>query len=257
MFAKQAVSVIITSWNRWDVFDCINSVMDNTNSARDYEVVVFDNGSTSDIVKELRHLEGHGCIKLLVNEGPPKSWAWGMNEITRLCTKDWMTVPSLANDFLATEGWLEAMDEAIGTSKENPRYIQWAFAPVLENGQLQPEGFGGYVLEPARYAHASSEDPDYTGHALVSKLLWDCVGIYDEQFEPIYMEDVDWGIRLHMYLAEKPLLEALKYTPAIRLVKDSKIIHRKAGTVRGHGAAAWGANRERLLCKYPELQITS
>ena len=253
-----SVSVIITSWNRSEVVDAIESVQRCT-IGHDFEVVVSDNGSDAPLQDRLMDMKNLRMIDTLILRPPGdnQSWAAGMNEAVSHCSKEWATVPSMANDFLMQPGYMDAMERAINAcyaEGKDPTKIQWAFAPILFSGELQPEGFGGYVYEPARYAHAPSDNPDYTGHGLIHASLWEFVGGYDTQFTPIYMEDVDWGIRLHLALAAEgaSIKEAIKY-PAIVLVEDSKIIHRKAHTVRGHGSAAWQSNRQRLLQKFPEL----
>ena len=248
------VSVIVTSWNREEVVDCLVSISRHTDETA-YEVILTDNGSDQGLQEELQKCQHCGLINrlLLRSPGDGQSWAASMNEAVLASRGTWLVVPSLANDFVVTPNWLDAMARVV--RGDNARRVHWAFAVTQDGSQMQAEGFGGYVLEPARYAHDPDDDPDYTGHALLHRSLWDAVGPYDTQFEPIYMEDVDWGIRLHIYLSgEVDPVAALQHRPAIQLVPDAVLIHTKTHTVRGHGAAMWGRNRDRLLAKYPAIK---
>jgi GT2 family glycosyltransferase len=260
MTFNEMTSIIVLSYNRLEVVDCIKSIIENTDkSVTPYELLVHDNCSTDEVRDEVCQLDCEGYIDKIWMSPQRVSYSEALNHMLTLCDGEWLTIPAFANDLRATPDWLMQAHAEIdhhGTNYgiEKIRNIHWAFYITTEHSptMLQGTGWGGYV--GGTYAHTVNEDPDYTGYGLVHRSLFEKVGYLDTQFNPIYYEDTDYGVRVHKAASGcSNAKEALKYVPAVKLLTQSKLVHRHSETER-QGGAFVGVNQARFFAKYPELR---
>lgn len=192
-------SIIVLNWNgRHLLEECLDSVLSQT--FRDFETIVVDNGSTDGSVDFLN--EGWGrkinTIALSSNEG----FAGGNNAGIRASGGRWIIL--LNNDTAVDPGWLSALAAAIGRHLEagmfTPKILNYYRRDEIDNtGHLiYPDGL-------ARGRHRLEKDDgrfDEEGEAawpsgcagVYRKEMLDGIGLLDETFFA-YGEDVDLGLR--------------------------------------------------------------
>ncbi len=135
-------SVVILSMNRYDDLRAnINSLYKHTKLP--FEVIIFDNGSTQENVKNyLREIngktkaDGNGRIKVIFNEKNIGCSA-GRNEALRKVSPQTKYIATIDNDITYTKGWLEALIKAV----EHDEKIGAACTKlVLPQGDIQLTG---------------------------------------------------------------------------------------------------------------------
>jgi hypothetical protein len=169
------VSIVILTHNRLDVtIECINSIKAHTTN---YELIIVDNASSDDT---LGWLKSNVATAKIVENAENLGIAKGRNQGLRLTTADYVVM--MDNDIVVDEGWLE--DLFVG--------IKRGFDIV---------GLEGWQLDSRHIAYhkcvAVNERFDYLGGAcnLFKRIIFEKIGLLDENFSPAYYEDPDICIR--------------------------------------------------------------
>ena len=192
-------SVIILNWNgRHLLEECLDSV--SSQSFRDFETIVVDNGSTDGSVDWLKGRYGNAVstVALPSNLG----FAGGNNAGIRIARGRYVIL--LNNDTAVDPGWLTALADAVRRHPDagmfTPKILNYYRRDEIDNtGHLiYPDGM-------ARGRHRLEKDDgrfDGEGEALspsgcagvYRKEMLDEIGLLDESFFA-YGEDVDLGLR--------------------------------------------------------------
>ena len=192
-------SVIILNWNgRHLLEECLDSV--SSQSFRDFETIVVDNGSTDGSVAWLKDRYGNAVstVALPSNLG----FAGGNNAGIRVARGRYVIL--LNNDTAVAAEWLAALDEAV---RRHP--AAGMFTPKILNYYRRDEiDNTGHLIYPdglARGRDRLEKDDgrfDEEGECLwpsgcagvYKKEMLDRIGLLDESFFA-YGEDVDLGLR--------------------------------------------------------------
>lgn len=192
-------SVIILNWNgRHLLEECLASVL--SQSFRDFETIVVDNGSTDGSVAWLKERRGESVstVTLPLNLG----FAGGNNAGIRIARGEYVIL--LNNDTAVDPGWLAALAAAVrrhpAAGMFTPKILNYFRRDEIDNTGLviYPDGL-------ARGRHRLEKDDgrfDEEGEALVPSGCAGCygrrmlgeIGSLDESFFA-YGEDVDLGLR--------------------------------------------------------------
>jgi glycosyltransferase involved in cell wall biosynthesis len=144
-----------------------------------------------------------------------------MNIALKKAKGKFVTIPGIADDIEVQEGWVDDLKTGV-------------FQVFNPDGTL--ESYGGFV-NPEVFNTDSETEPDYGGYGIVSREVFEAVGLMDENFKPIYCEDADYGLRIHEAGFNLPVLSG-KITH----------YHEESGRVLGCG------NNKEYLWKKHKLQ---
>lgn len=114
-----------------------------------------------------------------------------MNNALKKAKGDYLTIPGIADDIEVAEGWLDNMIDFL---QNNKGVGMGVFKVSNPSGSL--ESYGGYFHPTERFNLTPDDDPQYCGYGLVTRECFEKVGLMDENFKPIYCEDVDYGLRV-------------------------------------------------------------
>lgn len=197
---KTLVSIVILNWNGLDVLGpCLSRVVESTNNV-DCEILVYDNGSTENGVKEL--VAKYPSAKLIASEFN-YGFAGGNNRASQHVFGEYIVF--LNNDTLPEDGWLIAML----SMAQSDSSIGLVGARIMnDNGTIQNAGayfdpsintyVGPYRGYPKDYpgAQAPRECEVYIACAvLIRRSLFDSVGGFDEGYFQGY-EDYDISLKI-------------------------------------------------------------
>lgn len=192
-------SVVILNWNgRHLLEECLDSV--SSQSFRDFEAIVVDNGSTDGSVDWLKDRYGDAVstVALPSNLG----FAGGNNAGIRVARGRYVIL--LNNDTAVDPGWLGALSDAVRRHRD-----AGMFAPKILNYYRRDEiDNTGHLIYPdgmARGRHRLEKNDgrfDEEGEVLspsgcagcYSRRMLDEIGLLDDAFFA-YGEDVDLGLR--------------------------------------------------------------
>ena len=176
------VSVILVNWNRCkDILDNIRWLRNQT--WQNQEIIVVDNGSTDDSLKELRSTQGILLIELPENLGPARA----RNEGIRKATGDYIL-------FLDSDSYLgrTGLEKLVTRMEQDPaigvigcRILNWFTGDIDQ--WFYPgsyEQFGDTEFETYSFSGA--------GALLRTSAVRSAGGFWDELF--IYNEEVDLSI---------------------------------------------------------------
>lgn len=195
-------SVVILNLNKKQLLDsCLESL--KRQSFRDFEVLVVDNGSTDgscELIQD-KHPEVR-FIGLETNIG----FSAANNLGIRASTGSFIAL--LNNDTEADSKWLEEIhkpllrDGAVGFCASKMIFynarnvINSAGQDFLSIGRGKDRGW--MELDRHQYDHPELVFGACAGAALYRKSMLDDIGLFDEDFSPIYFEDVDLSFRAQL-----------------------------------------------------------
>jgi len=196
------VSIIIVNWNGKHLLgECLDSL--STQSFKDFEVIVVDNGSEDGSVAYIRN--NYPWARLLSLE-ENIGYAGGNNAGMRIAQGSFIAL--LNNDTVVDPCWLEYLDHAIRTS--SPKTGMWASKilsygnpEILDNAGLllYPDGLGrgkGRLEKDSGQYDQDHEALFPSGCAgLYRKEMLDQIGLLDETFFA-YADDVSLGLRARL-----------------------------------------------------------
>jgi len=248
------LSVVIVNWNsRDDLAECLDSM--RTQTHRDLEVIVVDNGSEDGSVDMVR--ARYPEVKLL-EERENLGFAEGCNRGIAVATGTW--IATLNNDAVAEPRWAEALVVVAQSAPPELGMLQslmlFKQRPDVVNStgiELDRHGSGVDRGEGASRADAQRPEEIFcccAGAAAYRRTMLDRIKLssgYFDQHHFMYSEDLDlgWRARLAGWSA--------------RYVPDSVVFHRYHGSSDRHGPL-WlktmsTTNRVRTLLKNGSLQL--
>jgi len=181
MSKKKLVSIIILNWNGIHFTkECIESLWKNT-VHKPIEVIVVDNGSNPENVRELKALKKRTLIQRLILNGKNRGFSGGNNQGFAAANGPYLLM--LNNDTLVTKGWLKRPLELIEDNSVG--------AVGCRLIDLEPYKKKGYSLKPDRVVKTTCGAALLTRRDVLNK-----IGVLDEKhFSPIYGEETDWCYR--------------------------------------------------------------
>jgi len=221
--AMPHVSVIVLNWNGKHLLElCLPSVLSQDWS--DYEVVVFDNGSTDGSVEWVR--QNFPTVRLMCSERN-LGFARGNNEAVRATGAPYVVL--LNNDADPAPDWLgelvRAADSAPDVGMCASKMVSLSDPSIMDACGIEVDragiGWNRYSGEPDRPEETAPYEVfgPCAGAALYRRAMLDQVGLLDEDYF-IYYEDVDLAWR-----AQRRGWRCL-YVPAARAT------HRHSSTVK-------------------------
>lgn len=239
MTSSSAIAtVIIPNWNGGEpLTTCLRALRSQTR--RDFELVVVDNGSTDDSIARVRAMWPEArVIRNAVNRG----FAIAANQGIAAATTPYVAL--LNNDTAPHADWLEALVNALENAgsevgsaaslmlqMERPDLVDSAGDELTRHGFAHKRGHGlpaGGFAEPCEVLSACA------GAALYRRAFLEKAGGFDETFFA-YLEDVDLGLR-GQWLGYKCLF-----------VPGARVLHRGHGSKTPQGRYVRWSARNRLL----------
>ena len=245
------LSIVIVNWNsRDDLRACLASLV-GTQTHRDLDVIVVDNGSTDGSVP-MAAAEFPSCRVLAQSDN--LGFAEGCNRGIDAATGEW--VATLNNDCVAEPGWAQALVDAAARAPASCGMLQSLMLFLDRPGTINSTGIELTALGSGRDRHGDRSWPNdeskrpagifcpTAGAAAYRRTMLDQIQLstgYFDRAHFMYFEDLDLGWR-----ARLAGWDAL-YVP------DSVVRHRWHGSTDRHGAS-WlavlsGINRVRTLLK--------
>jgi hypothetical protein len=195
------ISIVIPNWNGVAFLPvCLDSLI--SQSFRDFEVIVVDNGSTDNsrdlLASKYKWVQ---VVALDKNEG----FAGGCNRGISPARGMWVVL--MNNDTEAHKDWLKNIAAAI---KNKPEYSFFATKILRFDKREILDGTGDFIsrsLFVFRFGQFDTDKGQYDGlgeifspcgaSAIYKKEMLDDVGLFDEDFFA-YLEDIDLGMRAHI-----------------------------------------------------------
>lgn len=195
---KIRTTVIIPNYNGLTfLIPCLNSLKQQT--ARDFEVLVVDNGSTDGSVEWLKE-NGIRTVFLPENAGFDGAVNAGIQAV------DTPYVILLNNDTVADTYYVEALERTIGRSKRifsvSSRMVQMHRPELIDDagdmysilGWAYQRGVGRQSRLYLKYRRVFSA---CAGAAIYRRKVFDRIGYFDEKHFA-YLEDIDVGYRARL-----------------------------------------------------------
>lgn len=195
------VSVVIPNWNgaRW-LERCLASL--RTQTLRDFELIVVDNGSTDDSLAIVRRCWPEACWLAM---GHNVGFAAGVNAGIRQARGEFVAL--LNNDTEAEPGWLAALVDAL---ERRPEFTFAASRMRQDEHRELIDGAGdalNWYGIPSKIGHGEPDGRAFeeerevfgacAGAALYRRSLFDEIGLFEETFFA-YIEDVDVSFRARL-----------------------------------------------------------
>lgn len=197
---KPKVSVIVVNWNGGEYLKrCIDSL--NSQTFRDFEVIVIDNGS---IDGSAIRLKGHynGFVNLIRNQRN-MGFCGGNNTGIRHAKGELIALLNM--DAVAEPDWLERL---VQSAEMNPQAGMWASKVVLNSNSFRFDSAGGLMFYPdgvcrnrgwqeSDIGQYDREEETLAPHgcaAMYRRQMLEDIGLLDENYFA-YLEDLDLGLR--------------------------------------------------------------
>jgi len=194
---SKLVSIIILNWNGMGFTKpCIQSIKENTKH-KSYEIIVVDNGSEQEEIRELQKMKKQGLINRLILNKENKGFSGANNQGMKIAKGDYFLL--LNNDTVVKPNWLQGLMEVV-QSDERIGILQPDLPESLDEKQ---EYCGGYI-DGRGTARLTEKEPgaffqeleQAAGAAfLIKKSVFESIGFFDEGFNPIYFEESDYCAR--------------------------------------------------------------
>ena len=200
------VSVIVLNWNGMPyVEECVEGIL--SQSFRDFELIVVDNGSTDGSADLLREQLRDRAI--LVENGENLGYAAGNNRGIAVANGEWIAL--LNNDAVADRYWLQRLMEAVEKYDKNDR-LGMAASKILLYDRRDVIDNTGHLIYPDGLNRGRGRlerdggQFDKVGEALFPsgcaglyrRDMLDEIGLLDEDFFA-YGEDADLGLRGRLF----------------------------------------------------------
>ena len=194
------ISIVIPVFNKYlYTFHCLKSILDNTSSEPDYEIIVVNDQSTDETGKMLKQMSGLKVINNAKNQGFIRSINLGAKE----AAGDYLVI--LNNDTEVQVDWLQEMHK---TFANFPDAGMVGAKLVYPNGDLQEAG--GIVWQNGTaWNYGRNDDPekpdycyaravDYCSGAclMIPRESFAALGMFDELYAPAYYEDTDLAFKV-------------------------------------------------------------
>ncbi|MCB9076479.1 MAG: glycosyltransferase family 2 protein [Anaerolineaceae bacterium] len=192
------VAVIIPNWNtqRW-LPGCLDAL--NTQTFRDFQIIVVDNGSTDDSVAFIRdNYPDVRVITLPENRG----FAVAVNTGIKATQSDYIALLNV--DTVPRPGWLASLVETADQSSPDIGFLASKMLNLDQPDLIDDAGdsFSWYASSwkrgkgesAAHYNEPGEVFSACAGAALYRRRFFEKVGLFDEDFNS-YLEDIDLGLR--------------------------------------------------------------
>jgi len=234
----EKISIVILNYNGKNLLKkCLRSIQKNT-IYKNYEVIVVDNDSHDKSMEMVKKL--FPKIKMIQNPenyGFPKGNNIGLKKAIK--NKNVKFVLLLNNDTEVTKNWLKEM---VRVANSDERIGIVGSKLILPNGKIQKSCCNYKYGLSRKFAPQKREVVDSLVAAcmLIKRSVIEKIGFLDENFFPIYYEDVDFCLR-----AEKVGYRTV-YAP------QSKVYHHKGITMKKQDwqFEAYHTNRLRFFSKH-------
>jgi GT2 family glycosyltransferase len=173
------IDVVVPLYNQLALTrECVRCLLDDPWGP--VRILLVDNGSTDGTVEYLRKLSGVTVVENGRNLGVAAAWNAGV----KLSTAPWIAI--LNNDTVLPPGWLRGLrDFCLKTGAR-------VASPSMREGDLNYD-LVPYAAEFIRRMHRQARWGTADGPAfLVSRDVFDTVGLFDESFFPAAYEDLDF-----------------------------------------------------------------
>lgn len=178
----------------------VSHVFDNT---LDFRLTFVNNGCTDKTPEYLSSLsETSKNVYVLSprqgNLGIIRGRNYGMNFVKTL--EDHKFLVNLDNDQFVKKGWLEMLFSALENNNAEVAGVEaWKLMPPGSQNNIN---IGGEMVSDSSYfpfKRCTRKGEKYTyigcGGMLINRIVYDKIGLFDEQFSPAYFEDPDFAFR--------------------------------------------------------------
>ena len=193
---RPKVSIIIVNYNSRDIVKCIKSIKNNKFPQDRVEIIVVDNKSSDDSLKQIRNYPGVAIVELDKNYG----YGIGCNEGAHISRGEYLVF--LTPDNIVSKNWLSNLVDGI----DNNKSIGTVTSKVMYYGDrnkinslgcfLTIYGICGSVnsiehLESNTFSVFAPSGASF----IIAKKTFDKIGGFDKNLF-LYAEDVDIGWRV-------------------------------------------------------------
>jgi len=200
------VSVIVLNWNGMPyIAECLESILSQT--MRDFEIIVADNGSTDGSLDLLKGKFAHRIV--LLENGRNLGYAAGNNRAIAISKGEWIAL--FNNDAVADRFWMEKLLEAV-EKEERAGWVGMAASKILLYDRRDTIDNTGHLIYPDGLNRGRGRLERDAGQydtcrealfpsgcaALYRREMLDEIGLLDEDFFA-YGEDADLGLRGRLY----------------------------------------------------------
>jgi GT2 family glycosyltransferase len=196
------VSVIIVNWNNAnDLAECLGCL--RRQSWRDFEIIVVDNGSTDDSVEMVRRQYPEARLIAL-----PDNVGFGAGNNIGFRHAAGRYIALLNNDAFPQPAWLERMCQAL----ENHPEVGFGACKILQYPRTELVDAAGDALsifgKGLKVGWGQRDEGQYDSPRLVfgacaaaaiyRRAMLEDIGLFDEDFSPANLEDVDLSFRAQL-----------------------------------------------------------
>jgi glycosyltransferase involved in cell wall biosynthesis len=249
------ISVIVPTFNRSKILqECLRALFRQTLPAKDYEVIVVDDGSrdeTKAVVKKFQ--EKHENLHYLYQKNQGQGIARNLGvekakgDVVVFIGDDIIVVPDFLTEHLRFHLRYPDENEAVlGFTTWHPKLTVTPFMSWMTNGSSILGKFGGhqFAYEKLRDRKEADYNFFYTSNVSLKRALVDKYP-FDPSFSNYGWEDVELGYRLYKRVGLR-----LFYNPQAIGYHDHAMSEESlAPRMRNIGSSAWIIHR-----KYPELK---
>jgi len=190
---KKHVSIVIPNWNGKEFLkECLESIKKNTKYSN-YKTVIIDNGSTDGSQEFIeKNYPPIQLIKMKTNKGISESLNVAIKFSFKKNKSDYIYI--LNNDVKMKENWLKEainvaeMGEKIGIV--GSKQFNFKGIPVICAGWIK-------MFKMKYYFGSQNKEVGWVSGAgmLIKRAVFERVGMFDEDYHPIYYEETDFEKR--------------------------------------------------------------
>ena len=183
------ISIIILNYNNMNcIFDCVNSLLNNSRHYK-YEIIVVDNGSKDGSYEKLQK-DYQGKIKLLRNS--KNGCSSGRNIGIRAAKNEYILMLD-SDQFALHEKWLDCYLWTMQKMRGRIGAIGWAagFVRTNKRGVTPIVDYYPYRYMPANGLYRTDIDYLGSGGLFIKSKILKKVGMFDEVYDPTCYEDTD------------------------------------------------------------------
>ena len=198
MNSKTLISIIVLNWNGENfIKQCLESLMNQTYSHSDYEIIVVDNSSTDKSIDIIKN--EFPSVKLIINK---KNYGFAKGNNIGIKFAKGEIISLINNDVIVSKKWLEKLvsgflEESDASLASGTIYFYKPSNIIWSTG-ARFDLITGLQWHPAKYKKVleHNEEIDFFPFCatLIKKEVFNKIGLLDEQFF-IYSEDFDFCLR--------------------------------------------------------------